>query len=788
MQALEIQAGGIITQNYPLRPTELGLDVYNLDTDHDGYVEVINIGTVKTVGPGPLWSGGTGIYFRYPIYVSPDKGLANFWGTGNVVLQAEGFLQNMTIDTMVEDDQMHYIMWYFNSTDDVTVLSSDPSNEEVMKRDGLRMELAVAETGRAAYLAMYPIGGFKSDNISGSTAAIIIIISIFGSVILGILLSIALFSFLVGRSHANAPKNQLERFTLMFTDIQSSTSLWAEAPEDMANAIAEHHRIIRVLIKKHRGYEVKTIGDAFMIAFKLADDAVLMSAELQHDFFNSQNFSRSIDECYKAFDKEKLMQEDIDESMLTPDHPFYNLSCRLSPQRYCVRWRGLRVRCGINTAFGEIQRDEVADSYDYYGTVANTAARVESVAHGGQVVLTESTLQSLQDLTLQRLDFGNSRNDSMVLAATLAAAAVSEEVTSRAQGESIQPVEKDAIEIEVRPSPTHRDSVVSQMSIAQSLKNIYFSKNEPPRYIKALGSVELRGLADPVKLFELQCVRGRAYPPLRLERQMEDDDLNFDNTTDNTNSTAQVPSSANLESSSRHDGSSTLASQPMNFNKVQFASILATIVSSLPTDQRAKTLKRMCESWRLNPASPDAIRLSKDTTIVAIQALVQGDAALTSVIFALASRLHKVAKVRLSRVAEIKGGLGHGDAETASVLSYARSLGGSQRFPAKQSTPSIQNQQGQLASKPIDTERSNSSMAREQSQGYQQRRQSTSNSNNKGLTVSKSGDAGFGRRQPGSKSPVDGAQPASNLPHIVPSTVLDDLLFTSAVGTPRSFI
>eukprot|EP00667_Euglena_gracilis_P034718 EG_transcript_61338 len=56
---------------------------------------------------------------------------------------------------------------------------------------------------------------------------------------------------------------------------------------------------------------------------------------------------------------------------------------------YSDLWNGLRVRVGIHYGLGEVTYDEVSKGYDYYGTVVNAAARIESIAHGGQVVVSE---------------------------------------------------------------------------------------------------------------------------------------------------------------------------------------------------------------------------------------------------------------------------------------------------------------------------------------------------------------------------------------------------------------
>ena len=58
-------------------------------------------------------------------------------------------------------------------------------------------------------------------------------------------------------------------------------------------------------------------------------------------------------------------------------------------------WNGLRIRVGIAYGLCDGQIDPITGGWDYYGTTVNTAARVEAVAHGGQVVLTGPAYQAL---------------------------------------------------------------------------------------------------------------------------------------------------------------------------------------------------------------------------------------------------------------------------------------------------------------------------------------------------------------------------------------------------------
>ncbi|KEG05151.1 putative receptor-type adenylate cyclase, partial [Trypanosoma grayi] len=50
------------------------------------------------------------------------------------------------------------------------------------------------------------------------------------------------------RDNNNAPKEPTDPVTVVFTDIESSTALWAACPEIMPDAVATHHRLIRSLI------------------------------------------------------------------------------------------------------------------------------------------------------------------------------------------------------------------------------------------------------------------------------------------------------------------------------------------------------------------------------------------------------------------------------------------------------------------------------------------------------------------------------------------------------------
>ena len=68
----------------------------------------------------------------------------------------------------------------------------------------------------------------------------------------------------------------------------------------------------------------------------------------------------------------------------------------------------MRVRVGLHYGKAQIMYDEVTKGYDYYGNLVNAAARVESVAHGGQIVVTDSLYWAVQasDLRYTSMDLG----------------------------------------------------------------------------------------------------------------------------------------------------------------------------------------------------------------------------------------------------------------------------------------------------------------------------------------------------------------------------------------------
>eukprot|EP01064_Diplonema_japonicum_P029773 TRINITY_DN4898_c3_g1_i1.p1 TRINITY_DN4898_c3_g1~~TRINITY_DN4898_c3_g1_i1.p1 ORF type:complete len:1151 (+),score=163.53 TRINITY_DN4898_c3_g1_i1:54-3455(+) len=169
---------------------------------------------------------------------------------------------------------------------------------------------------------------------------------------------------------AQMEANPASYAAIVFTDIQASTLLWEACPGSMRSALNTHNEVIRSVIQKCEGYEVKTIGDAFMVAFRTSKDALRFSLTVQ----------------------QKLVQADWPSGLLKTAYCKEKKSDSGS-----LLWRGPRVRIGIHAGDVEPQKNPLTGRIDFFGKTVNKAARVESVAVGGSVAVTEEVLQDIGD-------------------------------------------------------------------------------------------------------------------------------------------------------------------------------------------------------------------------------------------------------------------------------------------------------------------------------------------------------------------------------------------------------
>lgn len=160
--------------------------------------------------------------------------------------------------------------------------------------------------------------------------------------------------------------------TLVFTDIQGSTALWETMPRAMSEALAVHDALLRETMADLLGYEVKTEGDAFMVAFARPEAALAWCLVVQEGLTKM------------PWPAELLVAEAARE--------------------------GLRVRMGLHMGTPECRPDPVTGRMDYFGPAVNRAARVAGAAHGGQILISDAAFGEVrEDVDVVVEDLGDHR-------------------------------------------------------------------------------------------------------------------------------------------------------------------------------------------------------------------------------------------------------------------------------------------------------------------------------------------------------------------------------------------
>ena len=138
--------------------------------------------------------------------------------------------------------------------------------------------------------------------------------------------------------------------TFLFTDIEGSTKLAQEYSDKLIVLLARHRELLQGAIQAHNGYIFQVVGDSFSVAFHSASDALKAALEAQR--------------CFQHED-------------WTP-----------AP---------LKVRMGIHTGAAQLADDPTIEGpYSGYATLALTQ-RIMSAAHGGQVLVSQSTYELTRD-------------------------------------------------------------------------------------------------------------------------------------------------------------------------------------------------------------------------------------------------------------------------------------------------------------------------------------------------------------------------------------------------------
>lgn len=136
----------------------------------------------------------------------------------------------------------------------------------------------------------------------------------------------------------------IKNLSFLFTDIKSSTEMYERLGDSSAFwLVKEHFKIMESVVRMHNGGIVKTIGDAVMAVFSLPSDALACSVEMIEAFdrFNSENATKD----------------------------------------------NIIIKVGIHS--GPCIAVTLNERIDYFGTTVNTAARVQGLSDGRDVMLSD---------------------------------------------------------------------------------------------------------------------------------------------------------------------------------------------------------------------------------------------------------------------------------------------------------------------------------------------------------------------------------------------------------------
>lgn len=129
--------------------------------------------------------------------------------------------------------------------------------------------------------------------------------------------------------------------TFLYTDIEGSTRVWEQFPEQAPTTIARHDEIWRDVIARNRGHIFRITGDGFCASFDDPVSAVTVATAAQQALFQTE-------------------------------------------------WGPigqLKVRCILHTGVAQVHVG------DYVGAALNLAGRLLSVCHGGQTLVSHATAE-----------------------------------------------------------------------------------------------------------------------------------------------------------------------------------------------------------------------------------------------------------------------------------------------------------------------------------------------------------------------------------------------------------
>lgn len=142
-------------------------------------------------------------------------------------------------------------------------------------------------------------------------------------------------------------KEHSREVSVMFTDIKGSTSFFESYGDiEGRQMVQRHNDMLFPIIEQHNGTIIKTIGDAIMATFEKPAEGICAAIQMQKEL-HEHNDDKS--------EREKI-----------------------------------GVRIGLNTGLGIVEQKDV------FGDVVNLAARVESQADAGEILVSEDTYKKVR--------------------------------------------------------------------------------------------------------------------------------------------------------------------------------------------------------------------------------------------------------------------------------------------------------------------------------------------------------------------------------------------------------
>ena len=142
--------------------------------------------------------------------------------------------------------------------------------------------------------------------------------------------------------------------TIFFSDLVGSTQLQVEQGNTLAARLVQrHYAIMRATLAQYDGREISTAGDSMLIVFAAPADAVKFAVQAEH----------------------AMRREQVREPLLPA------------------------MRCGIHQGQVVLQKEAGASDFtDIYGVQVSMAARIMSLGHSGQILLSRAVFDDARTI------------------------------------------------------------------------------------------------------------------------------------------------------------------------------------------------------------------------------------------------------------------------------------------------------------------------------------------------------------------------------------------------------